>query len=271
MTIKFDPDLIAGAMPGTIATLSILLAHELGHVWMARKEGLSLGPPLLIPAGLGLLGSFGGITRTRDIVQNRRQLASLAIAGPLMGSAVSLGIALIGLVLTSRGIGGVEVDSASFRDSLVIGTLSRSVFGDRVFTAASLNCNPLFVAGWGGLIINAINAIPAGELDGGKAFLGMFGRPAASRMSVLSLFLLGVLGFSSSLGLFWLLLVLSLQRGPTIPCAEEISPIPQDDVWAKWGSLMCLIIPLIVLLPFPFGLEDSTSLLEGGGAPLPPF
>ena len=37
-------------------------------------------------------------------------------------------------------------------------------------------------AGWAGLIINAINCLPAGELDGGRTFLGLFGRRAASRM-----------------------------------------------------------------------------------------
>lgn len=33
-----------------------------------------------------------------------------------------------------------------------------------------------------GLIINAINCLPAGELDGGRVFLGLCGRRAASRM-----------------------------------------------------------------------------------------
>lgn len=42
--------------------------------------------------------------------------------------------------------------------------------------------HPILPAGWAGLIINAINCLPAGELDGGRTFLGLFGRRAASRM-----------------------------------------------------------------------------------------
>lgn len=37
-------------------------------------------------------------------------------------------------------------------------------------------------AGWAGLIINAINCIPAGELDGARVYLGLCGRQANQRM-----------------------------------------------------------------------------------------
>lgn len=256
LVFKFDQELVGNAVPGTLAVLVILVAHELGHSVAAQRQDLKLAPPILIPAGLGLLGSFGSITRIKGIVKNRNQLASVAVAGPLAGSAVSFGIMLLGLFFTARGMGGIEVDSSSFKDSFLIGALCDMVFGDRVFTAATLNCNPLFVAGWSGLIINAINSIPAGELDGAKAFLGLFGRRATSRMSVASLFILGILGFSSSLGLFWLLFVLSLQRGPILPCSEELSPIPENSE-VKWASIFCLVLPLLILLPFPFGSNPA--------------
>ena len=159
------------------------------------------------------------------------------------------------------------MDSASFRESLLIGSLAQSVFGERVFTAEAVSCNPLFVAGWAGLIINSINSLPAGELDGGKVFLALFGRGAASRMSVLTFFLLGVFGFGSSLSLYTLLLVLTLQRGPVVPCDEELTPLPPGGA-LKIASLLMLILPLLVLLPFPFYAPDLT---EGLSAVPPEF
>jgi membrane-associated protease RseP (regulator of RpoE activity) len=56
------------------------------------------------------------------------------------------------------------------------------VFGERLFSADAVDVNPFFVAGWAGLIINSINLLPVGELDGQRIFLGMFGRRAAARV-----------------------------------------------------------------------------------------
>jgi Zn-dependent protease len=255
LTANYNTELVQAALPGTVATLTILAAHEIGHFIASQKADIKLAPPIVLPAGLGLLGSLGTITRIDSDVPNRRVLASITAPGPLAGTCVSLVLTVIGLGLTLQGIGGLEVDSASFRESLLIGSLGQATFGDRLFTAASLNCNPLFVAGWAGLIINALQCIPVGELDGGRVFLALFGRRAASRMSAVSFLLLGVLGFNSSLSLFWLLLVLTLQRGPLLPCSEELSPLP-DDCWERWASIACLLLPLLVLAPFPGAPSD---------------
>lgn len=250
LVAKFDPQQLAVAAPGTVAFLLSLLAHELGHYVAASKRNIALAPPLFIPAGLGLLGSFGGITRIRGTVPDRQTLAEISLAGPLAGSAVAAVVMVAGLVLTKLGIGGVEVETGSFRDSLLAGILAQSIFGDKLFDTVAVNCSPLFVAGWAGLIVNAINVIPAGELDGGRLFLSLFGRRSASRMSTLSFLVLGIGGFNSSLALFWLLLVLSLQRGPVVPCENELTPIKKEGV--RNLAIAALLLPALVLLPYPF-------------------
>ena len=90
-------------------------APELGHLAAARARGLELAPPLFIPAGLGLLGSFGAITRIKSFVPDRTALAAVGAAGPLAGAALSAAIMVAGAVLTSQQIGGVELDVASFK------------------------------------------------------------------------------------------------------------------------------------------------------------
>jgi len=268
LTAKFDPELVSAAIPGTIATLAILLAHETGHFLGAKKANLKLAPPIPIPAGLGLLGTFGSITRIASPVPNRIALATVTAPGPLAGAAVSLALLLTGLVMTSNGVGGLEVDSASFKESLLVGSLTQLVFGDRVFTAESLNCNPLFIAGWAGLIFNSMNSLPAGELDGGRLFLSVFGRAAASRMSAITLFLLGIGGIFNSLALFWLLLVLTLQRGPIVPCEEELTTLPES--FLKIGSIVALVVPFLVLLPYPFAPTPMAEAVLDGFTSMPP-
>lgn len=54
--------------------------------------------------------------------------------------------------------------------------------------------------------------------------------------------------------LYWLLLVLFLQRGPILPQQEELSE--PADTWRPLGIAL-LFLPLLVLIPFPFSLTAS--------------
>lgn len=108
--------------------------------------------------------------------------------------------------------------------------------------------------GWAGLVINGLNCIPLGELDGGRIAFGIWGRRASGRINAVLTLLLGVAGIFDSLALYWILLVLLLQRGPIVPQQEELSPP------AKEGSVILgialLVLPLLTLLPYPV---DVTS------------
>jgi hypothetical protein len=83
-------------------------------------------------------------------------------------------------------------------------------------------------------------------------------------MGAVTLLLLGLAGFANSLALFWLLLVLTLQRGPITPCDNELSPIEESG--ARTAAIAALLLPLLVLLPYPAAL----SLGPGGIPDLPP-
>ena len=58
-------------------------------------------------------------------------------------------------------------------------------------------------AGWAGLVINGLNLIPIGELDGGRILHGIWGRRAATRVGVVVTLVLGLAGFIDSLALYW--------------------------------------------------------------------
>ena len=83
------------------------------------------------------------------------------------------------------------------------------------------------------------------------------------RLPAVTLLLLGLSGFTNSLALFWLLLVLTLQRGPITPCDEELSPIRDSGV--KAAAIAALLLPLLVLLPYPAAVSFT-----GGLPDLPP-
>jgi Zn-dependent protease len=80
-------------------------AHEVGHWKAASKQGVQLDPPIFIPAGLGIIGSFGAITGIKGALKNRSQLLQIAAAGPLYGAAAAGIVTLIGLGLSAASVG----------------------------------------------------------------------------------------------------------------------------------------------------------------------
>ena len=128
--------------------------------------------------------------------------------------------------------------------------------GSKLAGTEVLSLNPLALAGWAGLVVNALNTIPLGEIDGGRIAFAIWGRRAASRIGVVSTLLLGVTGIVDELALFWVLLVLFLQRGPLVPQQEEIS---EPDKQLSKVAAALLFLPLLVLLPLPFSLSSSLA------------
>eukprot|EP00891_Asterochloris_glomerata_P003585 jgi/Astpho2/3585/e_gw1.00058.23.1_t len=261
-------DALLGALPGALAFFGLLGAHEAGHRVAAAKHGVKLSPPFLLPSALGLLGSFGAITRFRSTVPNRQAdlvrsrqgcmdaLLQIAAYGPAFGAAASLAAVLVGLGLSAAGVGGgITVQSSAFEDSLLLGLLGKLFLGARLASTSSLQVNALALAGYAGLTVNAINLIPMGELDGARVAFGLWGRrcDSLSNLAVASC-LVEAVTEGRAVALYWLLLVLFLQRGPILPQQEELSE--PADTWRPLGIAL-LFLPLLVLIPFPFSLTAS--------------
>ncbi|KAL4575032.1 hypothetical protein LXL04_021872 [Taraxacum kok-saghyz] len=205
------------------------------------------------------IGSFGAITRILNIVPNREDLLKIAIAGPLAGFSLGFFLLLLGFYLPpSDGI-GIIVNSDVFHESLLAGGIAKLLLGDVLKEGATISVNPLVIWAWAGLLINAINSIPAGELDGGRISFAIWGRKAASRFTAASIVLLGLSSLIDDVAFYWVVLIFFLQRGPIAPLAEEISE--PDKNYVALGTIV-LVLSLLVCLPypFPFTIEGITSM-----------
>ncbi|KAF8055831.1 EGY2 [Scenedesmus sp. PABB004] len=250
---------VLDALPLAGAFWATLLAHEAGHRAAAARRGdVALYLPLIVPAGFGFLGSFGGITRFRGFVPSRAALLDVALAGPAAGAAASAALLLAGLGLTGAGLGDLTIDSPALADSLLVGALGQAVLGDAL-AQPEVQVSSLFVAGWAGLAVNALNLLPTGELDGGRIALALFGRRAATAVGVLTIIGMAIWSFSNPLLFYWVALVLALQRGPQLPCQEELS-VPTD-AGARNTAFALLGLPLLVLLPYPIELLMAVQQL----------
>lgn len=155
------------------AALVPQIAHEIGHAVVAGMKGLKTGTSFLIPNGQ--LGTFGSITQLKSLAKNRSDLFDFAAAGLLSGGAVSLGLFIAGLVASHAGGGAdaglVPVPVQLFEGSLLLGGMCKLALGADAMAKANVFVSPLLVGGWCGLVATALNALPVGNLDGGRTML----------------------------------------------------------------------------------------------------
>ncbi|MEO1402437.1 MAG: site-2 protease family protein, partial [Cyanobacteria bacterium J06635_1] len=211
------------ALPVALGVVAVLTAHELGHRWQAQRHQIKLSWPFFFPALQ--LGSFGAFTRFESLLPNRSVLFDVAFAGPAMGGLVSLVLLLLGLVISHPG-SYFQIPAEFFQGSVLVGSLARIVLGNAL-QADIVDVHPLTIIGWLGLVITALNIMPAGQLDGGRIVQAIYGRRVASRATIVTLILLALVSLVNPLALYWAALILFLQRGLERPCLDDLSE-PDD-------------------------------------------
>ena len=232
------------SLPLALGLLLILAVHEIAHHIVAKRYQVKLSIPFFLPSWQ--VGSFGAINRFESLLPNRQALFDIAFAGPALGALVSLLVLVAGLFNSSNGI--LQVPSTIFHSSILVGILARLTLGDAL-AESMVKISPLVALGWLGLMITAVNLLPAGQLDGGRIALAIYGRKIARRLTLATIIILGLVALGNpdnSLALYWELVILFLQRELEKPSLNEISEI--NDTRAALG-LLVFIGALLVLFP----------------------
>ncbi|MFG6095281.1 site-2 protease family protein [Leptothoe sp. ISB3NOV94-8A] len=241
-------------LPTALAIFAILAIHEIGHRWQAKRYNIKLSPPFALPAWQ--LGSFGALTRFESVLPNRTVLFDIAFAGPAASGLLSLAMLLVGLGLSHPGsLYQLPVDF--FQESILVGTLARAILGDTLQTNDLIDVDPLVLMGWLGLVITALNVMPAGRIDGGRIVQAIYGRKIAGRATAVTLILLIFVALANPLALYWGALILFLQRGEERPCLDDISE--PDDTRAAL-ALLILFLMLATLLPLSPALAGRLGI-----------
>jgi membrane-associated protease RseP (regulator of RpoE activity) len=164
---------VLSGVPFAATLLGILVVHEFGHYFTARRYGASVSLPYFIPAPpfLFMAGTLGAIIRLRSPARDRNEMFDVAVAGPLAGLAVAVPAACLGLAWSTI---VPAVPHVAFGESLLTRVLLWLRFGPipdgmMVFT------HPVADAAWFGFLVTAINLLPAGQLDGGRIAYAIFG------------------------------------------------------------------------------------------------
>ena len=244
------------AVPISLGLWSVLIAHEIGHRLIANRYQIRLSIPFFLPTWQ--IGSFGAITRFESLLPNRTALFDIAFAGPAFAGVVSFILLVTGMTLSHSG-SMFQLPTELFRASILVGTLAKVILGSST-EAAVVDINPLVVIGWLGLVITALNLLPAGKLDGGRIVHAIYGRKTARRSTLATLIILGIVSLfnpANPIPLYWAVLILFLQRDLERPVQNELTE--PDDSRAAWG-LLALFLALATLIPLSSSLAGRIGL-----------
>jgi membrane-associated protease RseP (regulator of RpoE activity) len=244
------------AIPLSLGLWAILIAHEIGHRVIANRYQINLSIPFFLPTWQ--IGSFGAITRFESLLPNRTVLFDIAFAGPATAGVISLGLLVVGMTLSHPG-SMFQLPTEFFRASILVGTLAKVILGSAL-EAAVVDINPLVIVGWLGLVITALNLLPAGKLDGGRIVHAIYGRKTGRRSTLATLIILGIVSLFNPVNpipLYWAVLILFLQRDLERPVQNELTE--PDDSRAAWG-LLGLFLALATLIPLSASLAGGIGL-----------
>ncbi len=241
----------AGFFAGTL--LAILVAHEMGHYIVSQYYRTPVSLPYFIPAPIFLFGTMGAVIRMVAPPKNRRQWLHIAAAGPLAGLLFAIPLTFIGLLLSPvqplpSGGGYIMEGNSILYMALKVMAFGRMLpsGGEDVFL------HPMAWAGWGGLLVTALNLIPAAQLDGGhvvRALLGHQGGRWLTYGIILALLGLGTLWDG---WFIWALIIFIFSRAEVEPLDDITEPRGADRVLAAF----MLLLFIILFTPIPLKLVE---------------
>ncbi len=242
-----------------VPLLGILLVHESGHYFAARRYEIDTSPPffLPIPPTLSPIGSLGAFIRLRSPLLDRRQLLDVGAAGPIAGFVVAVAVLFWGYN-TSESFSiappGTAATWVSFAgESIGLGdSLLTHWFRARAFPgAASVHLSLPGFAGWVGVFITGLNLLPLSQLDGGHVGYGLLGR----HQRVLALGTIAALLFLSQYSASWIVWIAMtfLIGGGRWTHPSVLIPERRVPTSRRWVGLLCVVIFVLTFVPVPFG------------------
>jgi membrane-associated protease RseP (regulator of RpoE activity) len=258
--------------PFALSLLGILLAHELGHYFMSRYHKTPATLPYFIPFPFSPLGTMGAAILMRRTPKNKRVLFDIGVAGPIAGLVIAVPVLFLGLSMSE--LGTIEPSPNSFLEgnSLLYLFAKYVTFGQLLPSPAESQgmdywlryfftgrpvpiggvdvfIHPVAFAGWAGILVTALNLIPAGTLDGGHVIYAMFGEKARKVFPV-------IIGLLIALGFFWdgwwLWAVLLFWLGRVN--AQPLDQITTLDPNRRLVAYAMVVVFLLVFTPVPFML-----------------
>jgi len=243
-----DPSILRYGFYFSLAIMTFLLSHEMGHYFMCRRYNIKATLPYFIPAPT-LVGTFGAFIKIKSPIKDKKALFDIGIAGPLAGFAVALPTLIIGLNLSKP----ILIPPVHRGFYLGLGEPLLFDLIEYAFLPAhpqnyDLLLHPVALAGWFGCLATALNLLPISQLDGGHISYAIFGKHY-SKVSLGVFVVIIIMGFVSGFPgwFFWGLLILLLGLRHPRTLNDEV-PL---DAKRKLMGLLAFIVFILTFTPKP--------------------
>jgi hypothetical protein len=267
-------DLGWGALYFGLPVMTILGLHELAHYVVARHHHVEASLPYFIPVPPPFLfGTFGAFISIREPFPDKKTLFDIGAAGPLAGFAASIPITFAGLYMGLHApvipltYCGPSLFGVSY-GNLLIGTPLFWSFFTLFFPPGIVALSPLALAGWVGVLVTAINLLPAGQLDGGHVFRALLGDRSRYLSYAVVIILLAIgLEFYTGWIIFAILILFLGARHP--PPLNDQTPLDAKR-YAVGACVAAILITGFVLTPIASPPGDIGLSHESNLAVAPP-
>ncbi|MGQ9530566.1 MAG: site-2 protease family protein [Candidatus Bathycorpusculaceae bacterium] len=234
-----DPFL--GGTTFTMALMTILGLHELGHKITANRKGMEATPPYFIPGPPPVgnffgIGTFGAVIMQKSLPPNKDALFDIGSSGPILSFILATVATAVGLLFSPPHYSTVELPTIPV--PLLFWLIAEAIVnvppGTPEKPYAYILLHPVAVAGWVGMVVTMLNLFPAAMLDGGHVARSLFGEKTRTVLTLLSVIALIYVSFPMAI----FVLFMSMYRHPG----------PLDDVSSLSKSRKLLAIVLLIIL-----------------------
>jgi membrane-associated protease RseP (regulator of RpoE activity) len=253
-------------VPYSIAVMSILGAHEMGHYLYAKRYRIYATLPYFIPffiPGFNL-GTFGAFIKMKSPIPDKKALFDVGIAGPIAGFIMSLFfLSIAGFIMSLfflflgfsllpdlEGIKNyisprIHEWSPTGEGALTLGSslmfdLIRWLMNGEHLPMYEMYHFPYIFGGWIGLFVTALNLMPIGQLDGGHISYALLGK-RAKIVAVIAFVALALLNFYSTNWILWTILILLVVRLKHPPTMNDHTELDQSRKILAWSSYVVFV------------------------------
>ena len=236
------PGPVPGGVAFSLSLMAILFCHEMGHKLVSIWRGIDASLPFFIPM-VPPIGTMGAVILTRTPAPNRDALVDLGASGPIAGFLVAIPILVYGvahsLVISPSAIVASGCSIVSVPAPLLVTLMQNWLLHPAA--SADVFFHPMAFAGWVGLLVTALNLLPAGMLDGGHVMRAVFGPRAHSVVSLVAAGAAFVFGYY----LMGALILFFFSRGHPGPL-DDCSPVTW---WRKGVAAVLAAIFVLSVVP----------------------